>query len=190
MKTLLISFIVAAPIAASAVSFDAIAFWVGSVANRAAVVVDFNDGQATQSYVWGYRWNGTATGEQALDAIVASDPFLTATKGSFAGFGSFLESVEYAAPNTGLFHSRSSAVQTDRFWGYWWGQQNSTSWTFASSGMTNRILSDGAVDGWAFSGPSFASVPPSAPIAAVSEPASLAALAFGAAAFMRKRSKR
>jgi hypothetical protein len=58
--------------------FDNIQLWVGTGANEAAVEIDWNNGTANDALIWGYRWNGTATGEQMLDAIVTADPRLYA----------------------------------------------------------------------------------------------------------------
>jgi len=63
-----------------------IEFWVGSGANRAAVVIDWDDTSAVdEALVWGYRWDGTATGEDMLKAVLESDDRL------FARFGLFDE---------------------------------------------------------------------------------------------------
>lgn len=53
-------------------SFDDIQFWVGTGTNRAAVILQWNDGKSPTSLVWGYRWNGMATGMQMLTAISGS----------------------------------------------------------------------------------------------------------------------
>jgi hypothetical protein len=58
--------------------FSGIQDWVGTGVNEAALVIDWNNGTADDSLIWGYRWNGSATGEQMLDAIVAADPRLYA----------------------------------------------------------------------------------------------------------------
>ncbi len=52
--------------------FESINYWVGSGSNQAAMVIDWNDGTTTQSYVWGYRWDGDATGQDMFEAIVGS----------------------------------------------------------------------------------------------------------------------
>jgi hypothetical protein len=68
-----------------AVSFDDIQFWTGSGTNRAALVIEWSTPEsfagstvpapvADKSLVWGYRFNGTATGTQMLTAILAADP--------------------------------------------------------------------------------------------------------------------
>lgn len=52
--------------------------WIGTGANEAAFEIDWDNGTANDALIWGYRWNGTATGEQMFDAIVAADPRLYA----------------------------------------------------------------------------------------------------------------
>ena len=37
---------------------DDVTFWVGSGANEAVLIVDFQDGTGTASYAWGYRFDG------------------------------------------------------------------------------------------------------------------------------------
>lgn len=72
---------------ARAISMDDIQLWAGSGTNRAALVVEWNSPEllnqttvpapvANKTMVWGYRFNGTATGTQMLDAILAADPKL------------------------------------------------------------------------------------------------------------------
>jgi hypothetical protein len=72
---------------AHAISLDVIQLWAGSGTNRAALVVEWNSPElfnqttvpapvANKTMVWGYRFNGTATGTQMLDAILAADPKL------------------------------------------------------------------------------------------------------------------
>src|ERR1700722_6450084 len=58
--------------------FSSIQDWVGTGDNEAAFEIDWNNGTANDTLIWGYRWDGTATGEQMFDAIVAADPRLYA----------------------------------------------------------------------------------------------------------------
>lgn len=53
--------------------WDKIEHWSGSGTNRAAFVVQFNDGEALTAYVWGYRWNGAdnPSSMQVIDALIA-----------------------------------------------------------------------------------------------------------------------
>lgn len=54
-------------------NFDDIVYWVGSGTNEAAFVVQWNDAKNPDALVWGFRWNGTATGEDMLKAIAKTD---------------------------------------------------------------------------------------------------------------------
>ncbi|HOX55295.1 MAG TPA: hypothetical protein P5205_01865 [Candidatus Paceibacterota bacterium] len=74
---------------APALTLDDLRFWAGSGTNRAAMVVHWiapevcNNTQvpnpvAAKSIAWGFRWNGTASGEDMFSAIVAADPRLFA----------------------------------------------------------------------------------------------------------------
>lgn len=60
------------------VDWDRIEHWAGdpSGANRAALVIDFQDDDR-RSLVWGYRWNGTASGEDMLRAVASQSSALT-----------------------------------------------------------------------------------------------------------------
>ena len=73
--------------AARADIFDNIQYWVGTGANRAAFEIDWNTGSANEAMIWGYRWDGTATGAQMLGAIVAADPRLYAEVSGTTGYG-------------------------------------------------------------------------------------------------------
>ena len=57
-------------------SFDDIQFWVGSGSKRAALVIEWHDGNRPDAMVWGYRWDGEATGHDMIVAIAQADPRL------------------------------------------------------------------------------------------------------------------
>ncbi|MHC0445502.1 DUF5074 domain-containing protein [Flavobacterium sp. 3-218] len=59
---------------ANAITFDDIQFWVGTGANHAAFVVQWNDNKTSDALVWGFKWDGTATGEDMIKAIAKADP--------------------------------------------------------------------------------------------------------------------
>lgn len=68
--------------AATPFTFDDIEFWIGTGANRAAIAIDwFENSTDPPALVWGYRWDGMATGRDMLMAVVAADERL------FAKFG-------------------------------------------------------------------------------------------------------
>ena len=71
--------VVTAP-ANAAIDFADIRFWAGTGANRAALVIDFNDAKSPESLVWGFRWDGAATGEDMFRAVVGSDGRLFAKR--------------------------------------------------------------------------------------------------------------
>lgn len=110
--------------------FDSINYWVGSGSNQAAMVIDWNDGTTTQSYVWGYRWDGAATGQDMFEAIVGSifdtddepisegaDPALSAVYQIFS-FGDVAGSIAYQAD--GQTHEKIGfGPSTDGYWAYY-----------------------------------------------------------------------
>jgi len=91
--------------AEAAFTFDDIEYWVGTGSNRAALVIDWNDGKNHQSLAWGYRWDGTAYGADMLMAI--------------AGSGYIKDAYEDPTPNEYLSgdDSRLYACISDWHWG-------------------------------------------------------------------------
>ncbi len=79
-----ILFMTASAAGAPVGSFDDIKYWVGTGENSAALALDW-DGHSGQddSLTWGFRWDGTATGEDMLLAVLQSDPRLHAKLGGF-----------------------------------------------------------------------------------------------------------
>jgi hypothetical protein len=110
--------------------FDSINYWVGSGSNQAAMVIDWNDGTATHSYVWGYRWDGAATGQDMFEAIVGSiidtddepisegaDPALSAVYQIFS-FGDAVGAITYHVG--GETHEKIGfGPSSDGFWAYY-----------------------------------------------------------------------
>lgn len=80
--------------------FDDIRFWAGSGTNRAALVLQWNDGDSPTSLAWGFRWNGQATGLQMLTAIAGS------TLVREAGGGDTVETSAGADPRLSLVLER------------------------------------------------------------------------------------
>lgn len=109
-------------------NFNDIQFWTGSGTNRAAVVLQWNDGGTPTSLAWGYRWNGAATGFDMLAAIAGTST-ITDTEGTVVGtlsgadprialgitrygFGDAVQSIVFNA-------SGGTRTQEDWFSGYW-----------------------------------------------------------------------
>jgi hypothetical protein len=75
----------AAP-ARGAFTFDDIQYWVGTGTNSAALTIDWSyDSTTPPALVWGYRWDGQASGRDMLLAIVTADDRLFAKFGGSAG---------------------------------------------------------------------------------------------------------
>lgn len=68
-------------------TFDDIEYWVGSGSNEAAFVLDWNDGITHETLAWGYRWDGAATGEDMLRAVITADARLFAKISAPGMFG-------------------------------------------------------------------------------------------------------
>jgi hypothetical protein len=196
------------PWSADAATFDDIQFWAGNGANRAALVIDWNDGKEPASLLWGYRWDGAATGLDMFQAVVAADPRLFAHLGEFPwgtaifGIGYDLNSSGGFAVNPNLVFdsggltldsgagdandARVPADSADHyvegwnngFWAYYLKSSGSEDWTSAMTGADGRALADGVWDGYSFAA-GFNSSVPSEPLAAVPEPGMVSLLVLG-----------
>ena len=96
-------------------SLDDIEFWVGTGANRSALVLDWQ-GNSTldNALAWGFRWDGTATGADMFTAIVAADPRLYAKVGSLGGFGIGVFGLGYDTNGDGAFALDDDTVFDDQ----------------------------------------------------------------------------
>jgi hypothetical protein len=192
---------------ARAANFSDVQFWVGTGANQAAFVVDWNDGQSAESLIWGYRWDGSATGMDMFRAIADADSRLFAHISTPGAFGVSVYGIGYDLDGDNVFgvspsltfdggglavenSPDDSRVATDTgdhwlegwnsgFWGYSLRSSSSSVWESASTGPSDRQLSDGVWDGYSFA-PGFAFTDPSEPsVAPVPEPRSLVLVVSG-----------
>ncbi len=118
----------------SAISLDDIQLWTGSGTNRAALVIEWNSPEvfnntavpapvANKTLVWGYRFNGSATGTQMLEVIAAADPKLYVVDDDT--YGTFVEGIGYNLNGNGII-GVTDGVSTNYF--------------------TNGLLTDATVD--------------------------------------------
>ncbi len=200
----------------SAATFDDVQFWVGTGANQAALVIDWNDGKAAESLLWGYRWDGAATGFDMFQAIVSTDSRLYAHLGNYAwgvavlglgfdlnGNGNFSVTPALGFDSAGFYYSTEpddTRVATEAgdhyveawntgFWEYFNKTTAADEWVSASSGMADRTLTDGVWDGLNFNlGFAWPGAAPSEPIAvtAIPEPTALAFGLIGGICFWRR----
>ena len=197
----------AATASAQMLDFTNIQNWTGSGSNQAAMVVDWHDSKGPASLVWGYRWDGAATGLQMLQAIDAADPRL---QFSFAYGGGFIYSIGYDLNDNGGtftpgmpgFDNNGNSTETgsasdtsdhyaegvfSKFWGYDLATGSPYGgggvWTESQTGADTRQLVNGSWDGWSLSydEQNFSIPNPGfpTPAAAVPEPSAWAMAALG-----------
>lgn len=117
--------LLAAPLVAAPITgFDDIDYWVGSGANRAALVIDWNDGIVPVSLAWGFRWDGVATGMDMLKAIAGAtlgdvtatgaDARLSVTLKSY-GFGDVVDRIVF---DGGGYTHDSAGFESGGYWEY------------------------------------------------------------------------
>lgn len=205
-------------VASASFAFDDIGFWVGEGANEAALVIDWNGpdgGSDPVSLAWGFRWDGVATGQDMLTAVINADQNLFGRFASF-GFGDAIVGLGYDLDGDGFgitdgtdfgpdgiaFAGTSDgATATDGddyyaegwntgFWSYAIGVDapfDGGAWAGAMVGFGDRVLADGAWDGYRFA-PGFVGDDPRLPVAAVpAAPALAPMLAWTLIATRRRR---
>lgn len=108
----------------NAVTIDDVMSWVGTGADSAVVVIDFNDGANPESYIFGYLFDGTSTGQAALTAIS------TLSNLDIDMTGGFLNDITY--------FSQSGIGGTNGFYWSTWSGRNNGNWSM-NMGMTTII---------------------------------------------------
>lgn len=82
-----------AAMAGTGIDFNRIRHWAGSGQNSAALVIQFNDGKDDRAYVWGYRWDGYASGEDMVRAVAAASGCLAVLVQNTGSMGYTLDGV-------------------------------------------------------------------------------------------------
>jgi hypothetical protein len=180
MLATLLQVFVAAFCSAPAYSQTLITQTVGSGSNESFFVLDFNDGAATSSYAFAYRYDGTRTGEDLLGAL-AAEAGLTVVAQEFP-FGPFVVTLGY--------NGQSRTGGANDYWSYWLSD-NGADWVSAGVGVRARTLSNGSWDGWSWA-PNLQATPPDVP--QIPEPSSFLLVSTGllglAGAVVRRRNER
>lgn len=122
LLTTMLLFVSTGAVMAEKVDFGKIVHWAGTGENQAALVVQFNDGKDDVAYVWGYRWNGTASGEDMLREVAAYSSSLSALVQYTGSMGSTLDGIGLSASRKLLDHLeydfRSAAIDGQVSFGY------------------------------------------------------------------------
>jgi MYXO-CTERM domain-containing protein len=114
---------------------------------RAALVIDWRDGQLPEIY--GYRWptGEPRSGKEMLDALIG------------AGFGLSADDTTFVTTlsqgsRTRAYSDNGTPANyfDDSYWGYWTAGSNpyTGAWTESMVGAAMRPLVDGSWDGWAY----------------------------------------
>lgn len=104
MLALLVQAMTITVFAAQVTTLEDIDFWVGTGDNRAGFVLDWDyTSSIDEALVWGYRWDGVATGQDMLLAILTEDNRLYAKLNAPGNLGIALYGWGYDQNNNGQF---------------------------------------------------------------------------------------
>lgn len=167
-------------------AFSDISYWTGSGSNRAALVMDFKNGGP--SYVWGYQFSGSKTGQDMIQALAADAATGISIQITSYSFGDALTGFSFKGNNVGGFNPGSAGYLS-----YYLADGSSsapTSWTSSSVGMGGRQLNNNSWDGWSWAANFNPSAPSTSFVAAVPEPLSVGILGVGIAGLAARRRRR
>ena len=193
-KTFSILFVTLCTPFAHAFGFSDIIDWTGTGSNEAALLVDWQDGTTHPALVWGFRWDGTATGEDMIKAVAAADPDLTVQITSYS-FGDAVTAIgfdgtAYGPGGPGSHYQSGFSTGSPGFWAYYLGSGPTVpTWSESATGAGDRVLADQAWDGWSWSA-NFNDTPPSNPPIAAPAPEPATAFAFAAATLALSRRRK
>lgn len=77
--------------------------WTGEGSKSALLALQWNNGIETSSLVWGYRWNGDASGDDMLRAVAEADPRLSLMIEEGGPWGPVIKGIGYDANDNGVF---------------------------------------------------------------------------------------
>jgi hypothetical protein len=140
---------------------------VGTGGNCADISIQWSDGFVADFAV---SFNGSISGMDAITAIQAGISGFSPDIQNY-GYGDFVNGLAYNG------HSDDGYGGGANWWHYWIKDAGQTTWTSPSFGASDRTLADGASDGWVY-GSDAAPTP---------EPATMALLAMGGIALIRKK---
>ena len=95
-------------------SFEDIQFWVGSGSNRAALVIEWHDGTQPDAMVWGYKWDGEASGHDMIVAIAKADPRLVLLTQYTGPMGYTIDGIGYSESTMNIQYNLQEAKDYPR----------------------------------------------------------------------------
>jgi hypothetical protein len=148
-------------------------YWAGSGGNDTVVVIDWNNTNGpyvTENHAFGYSWDGTATVQDALDAIDAAG----ALEVTGSGF------INYLDYNDGVDNHSMQSPTNYNGW-LWLGSTTDfgLTWTANGTGTTGTYLADASIQGINSDGTNWTSATLDMPAAAVPVPAAVWLLGSG-----------
>ena len=167
-------------------AFRDLSYWTGTGSNRSALVMDFKNGGP--SYVWGYQFDGSKTGQDMIQALAADVATGISIQITSYSFGDALTGFSFKGNNVGGFNPGSAGYLS-----YYLADGSSsapTSWTSSSVGMGGRLLNNNSWDGWSWAANFNPSAPSTSFVAAVPEPLSVGILGVGIAGLAARRRRR
>jgi hypothetical protein len=97
-------------------AFSDIEYWVGTGANSAALVIDWDGSSSTNgASVWGYHWSGTATGQDMVFAVAQADPRLYLCYGPAESGGNRIYGIGYDLNDNAVFGIKDTLGNTVTF---------------------------------------------------------------------------
>jgi len=150
----------------------------GTGANEATIAVDFD---LNNSFLFTFKWDGAATGWDALDTLNAGTLDVFASDGGELGM--FVNDFDYSG---GVEYDYGHGVYAG--WAYYNSADNDI-WSLSPGGVSFRDLSDGAWDSWVWTNYDQSWLPIRSPGAApIPEPATM--LLFAAVGLLIRKPRR
>lgn len=148
---------------------------VGTGVNSAALQIEFASGALfTFDLLFGDAPADTLTGLTLLDLVEAETTLVTERQ--VFDFGVLIDGIGFMGEHDAGYGGG------ENYWHYWTWDPGQTDWSAAQVGVGDRVVADGARDGWVYG----SALPPGA----VPEPATFALMALGGAHILRRRHDR
>lgn len=120
-------------------------FTAGTGTNESYMLVDFQDGTADPSYLFGYKYDGTKT---SLDMVEALDLAGAPVVGYYPGSGPNDNGQYGVAINSFTYAGHTQTGSDNAYWSYY--LKDTGIWQYSGYGVSSRTLFNGSLDGWSW----------------------------------------